>query len=141
MKRIAVIPVVIMALALAAAAPIVQAQTAFKIPFKFESGGKKLPAGEYLVSKAADGQIVFRLQSNGKETPLPVAGSLTPPDPPIAEPRLVFDETGAFEPSYTEYFTIYVLAEVWLSGTDGFLIHTTKGAHKSQTIKGENVKK
>jgi hypothetical protein len=141
MKRIAVFPIVIMALALAAAVPPVQAQTAFKIPFKFESGGKKLPAGEYLVAKAADGQIVFRLISSGKETPLPVAGPAAPPDPAVAEPRLVFDETGAFEPSYTEYFTIYVLAEVWLGGSDGYLIHTTKGAHKTQTVKGEEPKK
>ena len=139
MKRSAVFTLVLMAFALAAAAPMVQAQTAFKIPFKFESGGKKLPAGEYLVTKAADGQIVFRLQSSGKETPLPVAGPLAPADPPVAEPRLVFDETGAFEPSYTEYFTIYVLAEVWLSGTDGYLIHTTKGAHKNKIVNGESV--
>ncbi len=141
MKRIAVFPIVIMALALAAAVPPIQAQTAFKIPFKFESGGKKLPAGDYLVSKAADGQIVFKQVSNGKETPIPVSGPAAQPNPPVIEPRLVFDETGAFEPSYTEYFTIYVLAEVWLGGPDGFLIHTTKGAHKTQIIQGEAAKK
>jgi hypothetical protein len=141
MKRIAVIPVVIMALALAAAAPPIQAQAAFKVPFKFESGGKKFPAGEYLVTRTGDGQITFRQVSSGKETPIPSAGTLAQPNPPVAEPRLVFDETGAFEPSYTEYFTIYVLAEVWLGGPEGYLIHTTKGAHKNQTIKGESVKK
>jgi hypothetical protein len=135
MKRIAVFTFVILALVLAAA-PLVQAQTAFKIPFKFESGGKKLPAGDYLVSKAADGQILFKQVSNGKETAFAVTGPAAPPDPPVAEPRLVFDEVGAFEPSYTEYFTIYVLAEVWLGGPDGYLIHTTKGAHKTKTIKG-----
>jgi hypothetical protein len=141
MKRIAVIPVVIMAMALAAAAPPVQAQASFKIPFKFESGGKKFPAGEYLVTRTGDGQITFRQASNGKETPIPSTATLAQPNPPVAEPRLVFDEVGNFEPSYTEYFTIYVLAEVWLGGAEGFLIHTTKGAHKSQTIKGESVKK
>ncbi len=141
MKRIAVIPVVIMALALAAAAPPIQAQAAFKVPFKFESGGKKFPAGDYLVTKAADGQITFRLVSSGKETLIPFTGAPAQPDPPVVEPRLVFDEVGNFEPSYTEYFTIYVLAEAWLGGPEGFLIHTTKGAHKNQTIKGESVKK
>jgi len=30
-----------------------------------------------------------------------------------------------------------VLAEVWLSGEEGYLIHTTKGAHKNQVVKGE----
>jgi hypothetical protein len=137
MRRSAGFLIVIMAVVLAAAAPLVQAQTAFKIPFKFESAGKKLPAGEYLVSKAADGQIVFRLVSSGKETRLPVTGPAAPPDPPVAEPRIVFDEVGAFEPSYTEYFTIYVVSEVWLSAQDGCLIHTTKGAHKNKIVIGE----
>lgn len=141
MKRSVVFLVVIMAMALAAAAPPVQAQAAFKIPFKFESGGKKFPAGDYLVTKAADGQIIFRLASSGKETLIPFTGAPAQPDPPVVEPRLVFDEVGNFEPSYTEYFTIYVLAEVWLGGPEGFLIHTTKGAHKNKIVNGESVKK
>jgi hypothetical protein len=36
--------------------------------------------------------------------------------------------------------TDYVLAEVWLQGADGFLVHTMKGAHKTQTIKGQKAK-
>ena len=52
------------------------------------------------------------------------------------EPQLVFDRVGNFEPSYTEYFTGYVLAEVWLPGEDGFLMHTTKGTHQTQIVKG-----
>jgi hypothetical protein len=36
--------------------------------------------------------------------------------------------------------TDYVLAEVWLKGGDGFLVHTMKGAHKTQTIKGQKAK-
>jgi hypothetical protein len=59
----------------------------------------------------------------------------------VAEPRIIFDEMGAFEPSYTEYFTIYVVGEVWLSGQEGYLIHLTKGAHKNQVVKGEAQKK
>ena len=53
----------------------------------------------------------------------------------------MFDEVGNFEPSYTEYFTVYVLAEVWLSGQEGYLVHTTKGAHKNQVVKGDLPKK
>ena len=140
MKRSAVFAFVILALILAAV-PFIQAQTAFKIPFKFESGGKKLPAGDYLVSKAADGQIVFKQVSNGKETVLPVTGPAAPPDPAVAEPRIVFDEVGAFEPSYTEYYTIYTLGEIWLSGTEGSVIHVTKGQHKTKTVVGEAPKK
>jgi len=48
---------------------------------------------------------------------------------------------GNFEPSYTEYITDYLLAEVWLPGEDGFLVHTTKGAHQNQIIKGQKAAK
>ena len=44
---------------------------------------------------------------------------------------------GDFAPSYTEYMTVYVLAEVWLPGEDGYLIHTTKGAHKNKVVTGQ----
>ena len=141
MRRLAVLPIMIAALTLAATAPPAQAQVTFKVPFKFESGGKKFPAGDYLVTRAGDDQVTFKQVSTGKETVLPFSQTLTPAEPPGAEPRLVFDEVGNFEPSYTEYFTVYVLAEVWLSGQDGYLIHATKGAHKNQIIKGEVTKK
>jgi hypothetical protein len=29
---------------------------------------------------------------------------------------------------------------VWLQGADGFLVHTMKGAHKTQAIKGQKAK-
>jgi hypothetical protein len=141
MRRLALLPIVIAAVALAAAAPPAYAQAAFKVPFNFESGGKKFPAGSYLVTRTGDGQVTFQQVSTGKESVLPFSQKLTPSEPPAAEPRLVFDEVGNFEPSYTEYFTVYVLAEVWLSGQEGYLIHTTKGAHKNQVVKGEAAKK
>ena len=141
MKSVRFPALLALALFLAAAAAPVQAQTAFKIPFKFESAGKKLPAGDYLVSKAADGSIVFKQVATGKETALPVTGPAAPPEPAVAEARLVFDEVGAFEPSYTEYFTIYVVGEVWLSGTEGYVVHVTKGQHKNKIVTAEGPKK
>lgn len=140
MRRLAVFPIAIVALTLAAAARPVHAQGAFKVPFKFESGVTKLPAGDYLVTRTGDGQVTFQLVSTGKEFVLPFNQTLTPAGPQAAGPRLVFDEVGNFEPSYTEYFTVYVLAEVWLSAHEGYLIHTTKGAHKNQIVKGEATK-
>jgi len=141
MRPLAALPVVIVAFALAAMASPAQAQAAFKVPFKFESGAKKFPAGDYLLTKTGEGEVTVRQVSTGKESVIPFSQKLTPAEPTAAEPRLVFDEVGNFEPSYTEYFTIYVLAEVWLSGQDGYLIHTTKGAHKTQVVKGEATKK
>jgi hypothetical protein len=139
MRRVATLPAIVAALVLAAAGQAM-AQSTFKVPFKWESGGKKLAAGEYVVARTADGQVAVKQAATGKETVLPVADTLKPGgevEPGATGARLVFDEVGNFEPSYTEYFTVYVLAEVWLSAGEGYLIHTTKGAHKHRTVGAE----
>jgi hypothetical protein len=137
MRHSAVFAIMILVIAMVAAAAPVHAQAAFKIPFAFESGGKKLPAGDYVATKTGDAQLTFRQVSTGKETVLPFTETLKPAAPPAAGSRIVFDETGAFEPSYTEYFTIYVVAQVWLSAQEGYLVHVTKGAHKEKVVAGE----
>ena len=86
-------------------------------------------------------QISLRQESKAEEVPIPFIQKLAQPEPAIEEPQLVFDVVGNFEPSYTEYVTDYLLAEVWLPGEDGFLVNTLKGAHQHQTIKGQRVKK
>jgi hypothetical protein len=141
MRRPAVFAFVALLATIAAAATPVQAQATFKIPYKFESAGKKFPAGDYLVTKTGEGQVTFQQVTTGKDAVLAVVEKLPPPQPPVAVPRLVFDEVGNFEPSYTEYFTVYVVSEVWLSGQDGYLIHVTKGAHKTQVVTGAATKK
>jgi len=128
------------ALALVAGATEAFAQGTFKVPFAFQVGGVTHPAGQYWVAQKDDGQITFRQEATGKEFKVPFTKRLAQPSPPLAEPQLVFDMVGNFVPSYTEYVTDYVLAEVWLQGADGFLVHTMKGAHKTQTLKGEKAK-
>jgi hypothetical protein len=126
---------------LVAASSLCFAQGTFKIPFAFQSGGKKFGAGDYRVDHKGDQQIVLHQVSGGNEIVIPVLKTLPQTNPPAAEPQLVFDAVGNFEPSYTEYVTDYVLAEVWLPGQDGFLVHETKGGHSHQTIKGQKVEK
>ena len=140
MRHSAFFTIMSLVFALLAVAAPVHAQAAFTIPFAFESGGKKLPAGDYVVTKTGESQITFRQASTGKETVLAITERLKPAVPPAADPRIVFDEMGAFEPSYTEYFTIYVVAEVWLSAQEGYLVHVTKGAHKEKVVTGEPKK-
>ena len=140
MKRLAIWAVAAMALVLVAGATEAFAQGTFKIPFTFQAGGTSLPKGEYSVVQKDDSHITLRQESTGKEFQVPFTKRLPQPSPPLAEPQLVFDVVGNFAPSYTEYVTDYVLAEVWLQGADGFLIHTMKGAHTTQTIKGEKAK-
>jgi hypothetical protein len=140
MTRLIRLAIAATALALVVNVTAAYAQGTFKVPFEFKAGGKKLAAGEYSVAQKGDGQIVLRKEPGGTEITVPFTQRLAQPTPPLAEPQLVFDEVGDFAPSYTEYMTVYVLAEVWLPGADGYLIHTTKGAHKNQTVKGQKTK-
>jgi len=41
-----------------------------------------------------------------------------------------------FEPSYTEYITDYLLAEVWLSAKEGFLVLADERAEYTKNVKG-----
>ena len=141
MKRTATAAIVTLAVLLVAGATSTFAQATFKIPFKFQAGGKKLPAGDYTLIKAAEGQLTLRQDATGKEIPVPFTERIAQPAPPVAEPQLVFDEVGDFEPSYTEYFTVYILSEVWFAGEDGFRVHTTKGAHQTKVVKSVSAKK
>jgi len=140
MKNLAHLAVVTLAFALITGGTVVYAQGTFKIPFKFQAGGKKFPPGEFRLDQKEDGPISLRQESTGKEVQIPFIMKLAQPKPPIEEPLLVFDMVGNFEPSYTEYVTDYVLAEVWLPGQDGLQVHALKGAHQNQTVKGEIAK-
>jgi hypothetical protein len=115
------------------------AQCTFNVPFPFQAGGLKLPKGEYRVAQKDDSHLTLRQMATGKEFQVPFAKRLAQPSPPLAEPQLVIDVVGNFAPSYTEYVTDYVLAEVWLDSKDGFAVHAMKGAHKTQIIKGQKA--
>jgi hypothetical protein len=141
MKRTAKAAIVTLAVLVAAGVASTFAQATFKVQFKFQAGGKKLPAGDYTVMKAAEGQLTLRQEATGKEFPIPFTERIAQPKPAAPEPRLVFDEVGDFAPSYTEYMTVYILSEVWLGGEDGFRVHTTKGAHQSKVVNGVSTKK
>ena len=140
MKRLAIWAVAAAALALLAGAAEAFAQGTFKIPFPFQAGGLKLPSGQNWVAQKDEGKIMLRQEATGKEFQVPFTKRLAQPSPPLDQPQLVFDVVGNFAPSYTEYVTDYVLAEVWLPGADGFLVHTLKGAHKTQAIQGQKAK-
>ncbi len=138
MKRIGRLTVTILACVLVAGISSALAQTAFKVPFDFQAGGKKLAKGDYTASLKADGQVLLRQEATGKEVLVSVLKKLDPKPP--AEPQLVFDEVGDFAPSYTEYLTVYVLAEVWLPGQAGLEVHVTKGAHSQKVVKAPAAK-
>jgi hypothetical protein len=141
MKRFVILAVAALAVNLIAPSADLCAQSTFKIPFKFKAAGKNYAQGEYGVAQKGDAQIALRKLPDGEEILIPFTQRLAQPVPPVEEPQIVFDMVGNFEPSYTEYVTEYVLAEVWFPGQEGFLIHTTKGAHQNKIIKGEKAPK
>jgi len=141
MKRAIVLVVAALVFTLVAGGPVCFAQGTFKIPFAFQAGGKKFPAGDYRIDRKGNEQITLRQEPNGSEVLIPVLKTLPQPVPALVDPQLNFDAVGNFEPSYTEYMTDYVLAEVWLPGQDGLLLHVTKGAHSHQTVKGQKAGK
>jgi len=141
MKRFIALTIGMLVLGLIAGGSLAYGQGVFKIPFKFQAGDKKLAAGEYWVAQSGEEQLTLRQESTGKEFQIPFTKRLAQPTPPVAGPQLVFDMVGNFEPSYTEYVTEYVLAEMWLVGMEGFLVHTTKGAHQHKTVQGQIAKK
>ena len=140
MKRMAIFAVAVMALVLAAGAKQTFAQSTIKIPNEFKVGGASLPKGDYTVVKKDDTHLTLRQETTGKETTVAFTGRLAQPNPPLADPQLVFDVVGDFAPSYTEYITVYILSEVWLPGADGFEVHAMKGAHQTQIVKGQKTK-
>jgi len=140
MKRLAAISLLAFAFVFVAGNTFVFAQGTFKIPFKFKAAGKTWPSGEYTFAQKGEGEIALK-KEGAEEVSIPFQGRLAQPATPVPEPQLVFDVVGNFEPSYTEYMTEYVLAEVWFPGEKGFLIHTTKGAHQNKVIQGEKPAK
>ena len=141
MKRLITLAVLFLVFILFTGGNLAYSQDTFKIPFKFEVEGQSFPPGNYLVSQDKDEKITLRAETGGKEISLPFIKKLAQPDPPVELPQLIFDMVANFEPSYTEYVTEYLLAEVWLTGKGGFLILDGERSEYTKNIKGVTAKK
>jgi hypothetical protein len=113
MKRLIILAVLVFIFELFLGSGIAYSQATFKIPFKFKIEGKSYPPGNYWVAQKEEGKITLRKETGNEEVLIPVIEKLAQPDTPIEGPQIIFDMVGNFEPSYTEYITEYVMAEVW----------------------------
>jgi hypothetical protein len=141
MKRLIMLAVLALIFQLFLGSSVAFTKVTFKIPFKFEIGDESFPSGNYLVEQNAEGKIVLQRETGGEEISISVIKKLEQPDPPIPGPQLVFDMVANFEPSYTEYVTEYLIAEVWLSNQKGFLVLAGERSEYTQSVKGEEAKK
>lgn len=140
MKRLNIPSALVLLAALFLGGSFAFAQATFKIPFNFQAEGRSYPPGNYWISQE-EGKITLRKETGGEDISIPVIEKLEQPDPSVEEPQLIFDMVGNFEPSYTEYVTVYLLAEVWLGEKDGFLVLAGERAEDRKIVKGVKAKK
>jgi hypothetical protein len=141
MKRLIILAALGLVFTLFLGINLAYSQATFKIPFKFEAESKSYPPGNYWIAQQEEGKITVRRDTGDVEVSIPFIKELEQPDSPVQEPRLIFDMVANFEPSYTEYVTDYLLAEVWLPGKGGFLVLTGERSEYIKNIKGVKAKK
>jgi len=141
MKRHRILAVWGLAFALILVSGTAYAQATFKIPFKFKAEGRSYSPGNYWIAQQEAGKITVRKEGGDEEASVAIVEMLDQPDRPLEGPQLVFDMVGNFEPSYTEYVTEYVLAEVWLTEKDGFLVSSAERSEYNKIISGVKAKK
>ena len=139
MKRLILLAALILVLELFLGSGFTYSQATFKIPFKFRVEGKSFPPGTYLIEQKEEGKIALRREAESEELMIPIIERMTAPAQPIEAPQIVFDMVGNFEPSYTEYITEYVLAEVWLTEEDGFLVLASERSEYHKDISGKKL--
>ena len=92
------------------------------IPYEFTFASKVLPAGTYNFTVT---QFGLQMQSaTGQVYRSPIITRLGGPSELVREGALVFDKMGS----------VRVLAEVWMVGTDGILLHRTPKDHNHDIL-------
>jgi hypothetical protein len=95
------------------------------VPFAFRVGSASFEPGKYELRPGDNLMTMMIVPVKGREAVASVITRLGEPEPPISEGRLVFDKVGDL--SY--------LSEVWIPGSDGYLLHSTKEKHTHVKVK------
>lgn len=94
------------------------------IPFKFTVGNKTLEPGKYQL-RANDSEEAIEIHGPGKNVDsMIVMTRLSSAPRGGSEGSLVFDKVG------DQYF----LSEMWVPGTDGYLLYAAKGKHTHEKV-------
>ncbi len=121
MKHLLRILTVMLALAITSGASMAYAQdtSVFDTPFAFRLGTQVHQPGSYTIRVSDDEMTVAITPAKGAENVAMVMTRLAEPEPPLREGKVVFDKVG----------DVYYLSEVWMPGSDGFLLHAAKEKH------------
>jgi hypothetical protein len=101
------------------------------VAFPFVIANQTLPAGKYTIEQPTRELLIF--QEEQKKAPrveAKVITRLAAQQPPITEPKLIFDKVG----------NTYYLSEVWFRGADGFLLYGAQEAHTHHFARAEKKK-
>jgi hypothetical protein len=96
------------------------------IPFAFSAGGKQLPAGQYAITRATNGQSINVVSDDRKNSAAILimtrtAGAI---HTTAGDSHVVFDKVGE----------TYTLSELWYPGTDGYVLNSTKEQHEHRVV-------
>ncbi len=96
------------------------------IPFQFVVEGKTLPAGEYdFIRKTNEAYIQVAAVKKGPTVDVLVITRLSGDIHTTSrDAHVVFDKVG----------DTFYLSELWIAGTDGYLLRATKEKHEHRTI-------
>ena len=113
--------------ALLSVAPIFAQTTAnirVDVPFAFQVGDQKLPAGEYTMKAAGGSQVMLIQNTDGKS----VAMTITWPNPSITGPDTA-------QVRFRVYGEAHYLAGVWIPGSEGRFLQKSRAEGKSAESK------
>jgi hypothetical protein len=118
---------VTLAVVLAAGASLAYAQNALVMDttFAFSLGRTVYQPGKYELRPNSDESNFQILPAKGAASFAAVVTRLEKPEPASSEAKVVFDKVG----------DAYFLSEIWIPGSDGYLMHVTKEKHTHVRVK------
>jgi hypothetical protein len=127
MKRIGVVFACLTLLPLLSFAQVTAAGIVANVDFGFYAGGKLLPAGSYEFKPAGSTESTLNvLNTKTRETSVvPILTTISNKLP--ADGEVVFDHAG----------NDYYLTEIFIPGTDGFLLKGAQGKHTHVSVKAK----
>jgi hypothetical protein len=128
--------VTVAAVALVTLAGVLPAQAEgrydFKVPFAFTASGKTFAPGEYFLNVNNEPEVVTLQAKDPKAGSVVLAVETRVSErKPLSDPEVVFDKLDGK----------YLISELLVPGTDGYVLQVTKAKHTHEHVKGVHAKK